>query len=291
MEQKALLIPDNTKMEEHSIIVEGDAVLGNDVELGYGIIASSITAGERVKISGDLISETDIRLDMWSQVKGNVQAKKDAYLGRFVNIEGKLRVKGDLDVGNNVRINGGFEAKGYILVRNPLPIIMFLLLYLIALLRLGRQEEVEKALEELFEEAPRNNLLFLPNKSKIDLEVVSVLAPIIIGDGCRLTGNIKARSIKMGRENILFGGIRTSKEVDVGNLNVIYGDIRSKGSVFIGRNGHILGKIYAGHIDIHESSRVDGAMHALNGVNIIRDDLEGLNDTEKKLFYGFTLLF
>ena len=67
----------------------------------------------------------------------------------MVTIDGKLIVAGDLDVGKEVKIKGGFEAKGWIVVRNPFPVIIFIFLYIREMMRLGKDEEIEKALEEL----------------------------------------------------------------------------------------------------------------------------------------------
>ena len=81
------------------------------------------------------------------------KSARNAYLGEFVTIDGKLIVEGDLDVGKEVKIKGGFEAKGWIVVRNPVPVIIFLFLYIREMMRLGKGEEIEKALEELFEDS------------------------------------------------------------------------------------------------------------------------------------------
>lgn len=278
-------------MEEHSIVVQGDVLVGNYAELSYGLIARSIIAGEHVKINGNIVSEEDIRIDMWSEITGNVRTKTDAYLGEFVNINGKLFAAGNLDVGNDVKISGGYDVKGWLVVRNPLPVVLFIFLYLMALLRLGNEEEVEKALEELFsDEAPDNEILSIPNRTKISLEAIKTTAPARIGSRCRLLGNIRARSLAMGKHVTLFGSIRTTGDITIGTGCTIHGNLNSKGKVDIGRNCKILGKIAADTVALHESSKVDGSLIAPNGVTIERDDLEGLDDSEKRLFYGFALL-
>jgi predicted acyltransferase (DUF342 family) len=278
-------------MEEHSIVVQGDVLVGNYSELSYGLIARSVIAGEHVKINGNIISEEDIRIDMWSEITGNVRTKTDAYLGEFVNIKGKLFAAGNLDVGNDVKISGGYDVKGWLVVRNPLPVVMFLFLYLMALLRLGNEEEVEKALEELFsDEAPDNEILSIPNRTKISLEAIKTIAPARIGSRCRLLGNIRARSLAMGKHVTLFGSIRTTGDITIGRGCTVHGNLNSKGKVNLGRNCKVLGKIAADTVVLHESSKVDGSLIAPNGVTIERDDLEGLDEIEKRLFYGFTML-
>ncbi len=278
-------------MEEHSIVVKGDVLVGNYSEMSYGVIARSVVAGEHVKINGNIISEGDVRIDMWSEITGDVRTKTDAYLGEFVSIAGKLFAAGNLDVGNNVKISGGYDVKGWLVVRNPLPVVMFIFLYLMALLRLGNEEEVEKALTELFsEDTNESPILSMPNRTKISLEAIKTIAPIKIGSRCRLLGNIRARSAAVGNHVTLFGSIRTTGDISIGRSCIIHGNLGSKGKVNVARNCKVLGKIRADTIVLHESSEVDDSLIAPSGVTIERDDLEGLDEGEKRLFYGFTLL-
>ncbi len=279
-------------MEEHSIVVRGDVIVGNYAELAYGLIADMVIAGEHVKINGNIISQNDIRIDMWSDITGDVRTKTDAYLGEFVNINGKLFAAGNLDVGNNVKISGGYDVKGWLVVRNPLPVVMFLFLYLMALLRFGNEEEVEKALNELFsEETSDNKLLSIPNRTKIDLEAIKTSSRAVIGNHCRLLGNIRARYLNMGKHVTLFGSIRTTGDITIGRSCIIHGNlVTTKGKVNIERNCKVLGKVQADSIIMHETSKVDGTLIAPNGVAIVRDDLEGVEEFGKRLFYGFTLL-
>lgn len=272
-------------------MVQGDVLVGNYAELSYGLIARSIVAGEHVKINGNIISEEDIRIDMWSEITGNVRTKTDAYLGEFVNIKGKLFAAGNLDVGNDVKISGGYDVKGWLVVRNPLPVVMFLFLYLMALLRFGNEEEVEKALTELFSEDANELPVFsIPNRTKISLEAIKTIAPARIGSRCRLLGNIRARSAAVGNYVTLFGSIRTTGDINIGRSCIIHGNLSSKGKVNLGRNCRVLGKITADTIVLHESSEVDDSLIAPSGVTIERDDLEGLDEVGKRLFYGFTML-
>lgn len=291
-ELKGLIIPDHTIMEEHSIVVRGDVIVGNYAELGYGLIADMIVAGEHVKINGNVISQNDVRIDMWSDIQGEVRTKSDAYLGEFVKISGKLFAAGNLDVGNNVKINGGYDVKGWLVVRKPLPVVMFIFLYMMALLQLGSEEEVEKALQELFsDEMPDNKLMSIPNRAKIDLDTIRANTRATVGSYCRLLGNFRSRSLLMGNHDTLFGSIRTSGNITIGKGCTIHGNLISKkGKVRVGRNSIILGKITADSILLHETSKTEGTLTAPNSVTIERDDLEGLGEIEIKLFYGFLLL-
>jgi len=275
---KTFTIPDNTTMEEHSIVTTGGAIIGNHTDMGFGIIADSVIAGERVRINGNVIGTEEVRIDMWSQVNGDVRTKNDAFIGEFVNIDGRLIVGKDLDIGKNVKINGGYEARGWIVVRNPIPVVIYIFLYLTELLRMGKDEEVDNALENLFpderDDLEEDKLLIIPSGSKIDLESIKVPDKAVIGSGCRMMGNIRASSMVMGSNNTLFGSIKTTNEIVIGEGNTIHGNLVTRGDVRINKDSHILGEINGGKIIIHEEARVDGAMRAANGVIITRDEME-----------------
>jgi predicted acyltransferase (DUF342 family) len=132
--------------------------------------------------------------------------------------------------------------------------------------------------------------MVIPNRAKIDLEAIKTTTRAMIGNHCRLVGNIRARSISVGNHLTLFGSIRTTGNISTGAGCTIHGNLASKEKVKIGRNCKVLGKVTADSILVHETSRVDGDLIAANGVTIERDDLDGLDDTGKKLFYGFILL-
>ena len=280
-----LVIPDNTIIEENNIVIDGDILIGNYSDIGYGILARSVIAGEGTNIAGNVDADGDVRIDLWSTIGGNVISKMDAYLGESVKIRGKLTVYGDLDIGNDVLIDGGFEAKGWIAIRNPLPVIVYIMLYLSELLRLGRSDEVEKFIDGLFEEDYVNiseNSMVLPNRSKINYSSIQASSKGIIGDNCRLVGNLKLSSLSLGANSTLFGSVKTKEDAYIGHGSTVHGDIVSKGLVYVDAGAHILGKIDASHIKIHEDALVDGSMMATNGVMIMRDEVEEKNDTDEE---------
>lgn len=280
-----LIIPDNTRIEENNIMIDGDILIGNYSDIGYGIHARSVIAGERTNIAGSVDADGDVRIDLWSTIGGDVISKMDAYLGESVKIRGKLTVYGDLDIGNDVLIDDGFEAKGWIAIRNPLPVIVYIMLYLSELFRLERSDEVEKFIEELFEDDHVNvsdNSMVLPSRSKINYNSIQASSRGIIGNNCRLVGNLKLSSLSLGANSILFGSVRTKEEAYIGPSSTVHGDIMSKSVVYVDAGAHILGKINASHIKIHEDASVDGSMMAPNGVMIIRDEEEEKKNTKEE---------
>lgn len=288
------IIPDNTKMEEHTIITQGDVIIGNRVKLSYGIIADSIIIGEHADIEGNIISHSDLRVDLWTKIKGSVQTRGNAYFGEFVNITGRLSVDGNLDVGNNVKINEGYTARGWIVVRNPLPVITYIFLYLITLLQIGRAEEVEKALEELFSEdesLPSEKLMMIPDHSHISLTEITTQENMIIHNDCRLFGNIRARALYMNERNHLFGSIRTEQDIFIGTGCIIHGKLESKANIIISRGVRVMGDVDARTLVFHETAHISGTMRAPDGVTTLYDDTNGLAEDELSIYYGFSLLF
>ena len=258
-------------MEERTIVVDGGAIIGGHSNIEYGIIADEIVIGEHVEMCGEVHARFDVHIDRWSDIRGGVDADGDAHLGEFVKIHGRLTVGGDLDIGEHVSINDGFEAKGWITIKNPLPIIIFLYMYLSELLRHGTGEEVEKAIQELFEDDSEQDedirTMVMPGSSRVSLSIIETDQPMHIGDNCRLQGNIRAKSLSMGNATTLFGSIR-AKDVTIQENNVIHGNIDAKGNVSIEGGCHILGDVRAREIWIHRDAVVDGFMDAPGGIMI-----------------------
>ncbi len=279
---KSLLIPDNTRIEANRIVVEGDVIVGNHSSIEYGVSGDTVIIGEGVSVSGDVAARSDARIDMWSRFGSNVDVGKNAYLGEFVTIDGKLTVENDLDVGKEVKVKAGFETKGWIVVRNPVPVIMFLFLYIREMMRIGKGEEVEKAIEDLFEdcedneESPRlgEKLLIVPAGSKVSPKAIEVAEKAVIGNSCLLIGNIKAQSVEAGNYFTLQGSIHSEGKITLGDNSTVHGSLVSKGQVRIGRNSRIYGGIKADSVFLHEKARVDGMIRAPTGVSFIREPTE-----------------
>lgn len=281
---KHFLVPDNTRIETNRIKVEGDVIVGNHSNIEYGILGDTVIMGEGVTVSGDIATSSDIRVDMWSKLGSKVEVGRNAYLGEFVTIDGKLFVEGDLDVGKEVKIRGGFEAKGWIVVRNPVPVIIFLFLYIREMMRLGKGEEIEKAVEELFEDSedipglegkePGEKILIIPAGAKISPEAIEVAGETFIGNNCLLLGNIRTQAVETGKKLTLKGSIYSEGKINIGENCTVYGNLYSKGQVQIGRNSRVFGGIKADSVLLHENARVDGTIKAPSGVSFLRDAAE-----------------
>jgi predicted acyltransferase (DUF342 family) len=237
-----------------------------------------------VTVSGDIVASSDVRVDMWSRMGSKVEVGKNAYLGEFVTIDGKLIVAGDLDVGKEVKIKGGFEAKGWIVVRNPVPVIIFIFLYIREMMRLGKDEEIEKALEELFEDSedsqeleekrPGDKVLIIPAEAKISPDTIEIPGEVFIGSNCFLIGNIRAQLVEAGKNLTLKGSILSEGKISIGENSIIYGNLSSKGEVNIGRNSRVFGGVKADSVILQENVRVDGTIKAPSGVSFLRDAAE-----------------
>jgi len=262
---QTLVVPDGTRMEERTIVVDGGAIIGGSTSIEYGIIADDITIGEHVKIYGEVSARSDVYIDRRSEIGGTVRSNGDAHLGEFTKIDGKLAVAGNLDIGDHVSIKDGFEARGWITIRNPIPLIIFLYLYLSELIRSGKDEEVERALDNLFSDDVDAPMMVLPAKSRITLSAIETGKPAYIGDDCRLQGNIRAESVSMGSNTTLFGSIR-AKDVTICENCTVHGNIDASGNISIGSGNHVLGDLHARAINIHRSTVVDGTMDAPRGI-------------------------
>ena len=281
---KNLLVPDNTRIEANMIMVDGDVIVGNHSSIRYGILGDMVILGEGVNVYGDILAGSDVRVDMWSKLGSRVEVGKNAYLGEFVNIDGKLVVEGDLDVGKEVKIRGGFEVKGWIMVRNPVSVIIFIFLYIREMMHLGKDEEIEKAIEDLFEDSEdfqgiegkelSDKILIIPAGAKISPEEIEITGEIVIGSSCLLIGDIRAHAVEAGKNLTLKGSVYSEGNISIGESSTVYGNLSSKGQVNIGQNSRVFGGIKAESVLLHGNAIVDGTIKAPSGVSFLREAAE-----------------
>jgi predicted acyltransferase (DUF342 family) len=269
-----LAIPDGTTVEEHDLVTEGDVIVGGQTTVEFGVRGRNVIAGERVRFGGDIEASGDCRLDMWCDVEGNVLVGGDAYLGERVHVGGQLMVSGDLDIGDDVDIDEGFEANGWIVIRNPMPAIVFLFVYLSQLLRIGEEEAAEEVVDELQRSAEREHPpVIVPRGARVSDDAWRVSTPAEVGSECRLHGNLRAKSLEVGRDTEVFGSLRARGDVSVAEGTVVHGDVTTRnGDVSIAAGTQVRGDVSCADLDLHDDAEVDGSIRAKGEVTIHRDD-------------------
>ncbi|HOB17791.1 MAG TPA: polymer-forming cytoskeletal protein [Candidatus Methanoculleus thermohydrogenotrophicum] len=265
-------LPDHTELQERMLKTDQDIVIADRCRIDYGLSGKEIVVCEFCKINGNIMASGDARIDNWCEISGDVVVEEDAYLGEGVKILGKLVVRGDLDIGDNVQIERGFEAKGWISIRNPMPVIIYIVMYLVAVLGIEKEDELDAVLEKLFgdEETPARTPLMIPGGAVLNTQTFSVPDKMTVGSGCRLHGNIRARAITVQEETTIFGSLHVQGDASIARGSIIHGDIQSDGDVVIERDAHILGNVSCRGLTLHEDARVDGVIRAPGGLKIER---------------------
>ncbi len=266
-----LVIPDGATVEERDLVTAGDVLVGGQSSVEFGVRGRNVLGGERVSFGGGIEAAGDCRLDMWCSVDGSVLVGEDAYLGARVHVRGQLVVAGDLDIGDDVAIDEGFEANGWIVIRNPMPTIVFLIIYLSQLLRLGEEEAAEQLAGELFDAEPaEREPLVIPRGSQVGDDAWRVSTPARVGSGCRLHGNLRAQRVEVGAGTELFGSLRARGDVVVGEGSTIHGDATTRGgTVTIADGVRVLGDVACDDAVIHRGAEIDGLIRARGELELV----------------------
>ena len=286
-DRQTLVIPDETKFDEHTIIAKGDVIIGDRCLLQFGIKTDGrIFVGEHVIVDGDLEATKDIRADIFSRIGGNVKSGGNVYLGEKVKLGGKLSLKGDLDVADSVEMDEGFEAKGWINIRSPIPVVIYLFIYLTQLLKMGHSEEIERLLEEMEENdgdtIPISEIfLFIPNNSIIGVQKSRVDCNLRVGRKSCVIGNYDVKgNMFIGDDSVIHGTLKSTEDVFCGKNINIQGNIDADGDVRVDEKTHIAGDISAGKIYLSKIASVDGMLFAKNGISFVTPVD---SDTEEKV--------
>jgi len=260
----ALVVPDGTTAEEHDIVTDRDVVVGGGSEVEFGVRGRNVMAGERAQFGGDIEAERDCRLDVWCDVDGNLLVGTDAYLGERVHVGGRLVVGGDLDIGDDVQIEEGFEANGWIEIRSPVPTVVFLMVYLSHLLRLGETDAVEELVSEAFDEdGDRGQPLVIPRNSDVSDDAWRVSTPARIGSNCRLHGNVRAQSIEVGTDTNLFGSLRAREDITIAEGAKIHGDVTTRGGdVTLEPGALVLGDVSGEDLRLDREAEIEGSIRS-----------------------------
>jgi predicted acyltransferase (DUF342 family) len=269
---KHCLLPDGTELQEHSIKTDRDIVIGEFCQIDYGLRGADIYVGESSKISEYVWANGDARIGNLCEIGSDVIAKQDAYIGEGVKINGRLVVSGALDIGEKVEIKEGFEATGDIEVRNPMPVFMFILIYFMTMLKIQNEKELDRIIDNLFSEdvGKREIPLMIPARSKLNMKLFAVPSTMKIGKGCRLHGNIRAGSIDVQQNTVIFGSLRAKNQISVVEGVTIHGNVESGSTVYVKKGAHILGNVIAKSIVLHEDAKIDGTIQAPHGMRIER---------------------
>ncbi|ELZ52835.1 hypothetical protein C466_09757 [Halorubrum distributum JCM 10118] len=267
-----LSIPSGTTVEEHDVVVDGDVLVGGQSTVELGVRGRNVAIGERVSVGDDIEAEGDCRLDTWCSVDGNVLVGEDAYLGERVTVTGRLMVSGDLDIGDDVTIEEGFEANGWIVIRNPVPTIVFYFIVLSQLLRVGETDAADELAEALADGDDVRDPLLVPRSAEISDDAWRVSTPATVGDDCRLHGNLRAASIRVGERNEVFGSLRAREDVTVSADTVIHGDVTTRGgTVTVERGARVLGDVSAGDLVVYDGAEIQGTLRARGEMKLIQE--------------------
>jgi predicted acyltransferase (DUF342 family) len=267
-----LAIPSGTTVEEHDVVVDGDVLVGGQSTVELGVRGRNVAIGERVRVANDIEAEGDCRLDTWCSVDGNVLVGEDAYLGERVTVTGRLMVSGDLDIGDDVTIEEGFEANGWIVIRNPVPTIVFYFIVLSQLLRVGETDAADELAEALADGDDVRDPLLIPRSAEISDDAWRVSTPATVGDDCRLHGNLRAASIRVGERNEVFGSLRAREDITVGADTVIHGDVTTRGgTVTVEAGARVLGDVSAGDLVVYDGAEIQGTLRARGEMKLIQE--------------------
>lgn len=275
-DKRTLVVPEATRFEEHTIVTQGDVILADDVDSAFGLMTDArIFLGERVKVEGKLTAVGDIRADMFSKLGGDVLTQGSCYLGEKTAVEGKLSVSGDLDVGDDVSISGGFEAHGWINIRNPIPLVLYVFIYLLQLVGQGKSEEVERILKELESSGPETFLIsevffYVPSGSVLGLQSSTVKGHLSVAPECRILGNFAVQgNARVGKGTRFHGAIRADGDVALEDRVEIAGDVVASGVLDIGNDCLVKGSIVASRVEMRQTATIEGTVQAKEGIRFL----------------------
>jgi predicted acyltransferase (DUF342 family) len=140
------------------------------------------------------------------------------------------------------------------------------------MLKIQNEKELDRILDNLFseDEEKREIPLMIPARSKLNMKLFSVPSTMKIGKGCRLHGNIRAGSIDVQQNSVIFGSLRARGNISVVDGVTIHGNVESGSTVFVKKGAHILGNVIAKAIVLHEDAGIDGTIQAPHGMRIER---------------------
>ena len=288
-DRKTLIIPDNTKFDERTIITKGDVVIADRCLLQFAIKTDGrIFVGEHVIIDGGLEATKDIRADIFSSIGGDVESGGNVYLGEKANVKGALSLKGDLDVGDSVEIEKGFEAKGWINIRSPIPVVIYIFIHLMQLLKMGHSEEIDRILEEMEENEGdiipiSETFLFIPNNSIIGVQKSKVDFNLHVGKNSRILGNYDVKgNVFIDNNSVIHGTLKSGGDIFCGKKVTVQGNIDAHGDVRIEDKTKVAGNVSAEKIYLSKTASVNGTLLGKNGVSFMMPSKDKAEEKVKR---------
>lgn len=286
-----LTLPAGTRFEEHTIVAPGDVIVADGCTLGYAVKAGGrALVGETCTLGG-IAAAGDVHVDHFSRVEGDVVTEAAAFLGEKVVVKGKLKAR-DLDVGDSVSIEGGFDAKGWVSIRNPIPAVMYIFLYLLQLVGQGRSDEVERILQELEKEqdAPivvGQGYLYVPAGSALGLQEGSVKGNLSVGPNSRVLANLDVKGWARVEEHaLLVGALRAAQDIHLGHAAQVEGDLETQGTLHLGAEARVAGSIEARRVVMHQTAKVEGTVQAREGISFVSEASEAMVQKVEDLASG-----
>jgi predicted acyltransferase (DUF342 family) len=149
---------------------------------------------------------------------------------------------------------------------------MFIIIYLMTLLHIQNEKELDRILDGIVTDEEDNTgiPLMIPARSKLNMKLFAVPSTMKIGRKCRLHGNIRAGSIDVQQDTVIFGSMRAKNRISVTDGVTVHGNVESGSTVYVKKGAHILGDVIARSIVLHEDAKIDGTITAPHGMRIER---------------------
>lgn len=281
-------IPADTLLEEKNIRCKGDIIISDRSLLRRGLITEGrVFVGEFAELKGDIVSIGDIRLDKGTRHRGNITGDSDIFIGERCIIQGTLNVGKDLDIGEGASLDPeGIESRGFINIRNPLSMIIYLLLYLLQMIKDDGSDEIDRFLSELDSDAGESFLiergfLYFPRSSSIDPDTIHIPGDIKIGPGCTIVGDLDADGgIEIDKAVQVFGDITSRRDIYIGEDVVVNGGIRCQGDVTIHHAARIGGDVRGRNVIATSDTIIEGLLKGELGVTVQKEGHTALPDRE-----------
>lgn len=296
-------IPAETVLDENSVRCKGDVIISDRSSFSRNLITEGrVFLGESIEMEGDIVSIGEIRIDKSSRILGNVTGDNDIFIGERCKIAGELVVGKNLEIGEGVEIDPeAIDSKGRVNIKNPISVIVYILLYLLELLRRNDSKEVENFFKELEEGEEENFLVsqdftYIPKASRITRNGFRIPGDMKISAKCQVVGDLDVGgALDIGEEVQVIGDINAKGDLYLGENVVINGNIRSEGRIDIHHSARLTGNLKGMWITTTSDTIIDGTLKGEVGIRILTesgtaveekmerfergvDDLEGIVD-------------